>query len=798
MIDIERLKTAIPSFEFYAGALGQPARRNGDCSVWFCPFHEDRNNPNFTVYPDGRFYCFACGAKGDEIEFEKKRHGTSFPDTAKDLAKKYAPELLTKPRIVARYPYLDLDGTPLYEVVRMENKTFPQRRPDGQGGWIWKLDDVKRVPYRLPEFRFSTGKVFIAEGEKDADRLADSGLLATTVPSGAGKWRPEFAEYFANRDVVILPDNDEIGRAGSEEIAVGLHKIVKSAKVVMLSGLSEKEDVSDYLDRNTIEDLQGEVDLAQEWSPSENPPDSDTEWTDPQPIKTELLSVQPLPFEILPEPFRPWVEDVSHRMQCPPDFVAMAAITLAGSIIGTRCGIRPKQHDDWLVIPNLWGGVVGRPSMLKTPSLNEALRPLSRLEKEAKELFDESIKEYEMEMLEYQAQMEALKSAMKKAAGDKVGRSMESIKEELGQLEKPERPTMHRYKTNDATIEKLSELLNENPAGLLLFRDEMVGLLASWEKPGRESDRAFFLEGWNGDGSHTTDRIGRGTIFTENLCISVFGGIQPSKLTSYLIQSMNGLENDGLIQRLQLLVYPDEIKHWRLVDKAPNREARERAYQIIERLARMVDFTEYGAVKEESERFPYLRFSEEAQMVFNEWLTDLELKKLRGDDHPIVLEHFGKYRSLMPALALIFHLIGIADRAADGPISVEAADGPISVEAAEKAAAWCDYLESHARRIYGLVTDASQEAGEILAEKIKKGKLKDGFTVRDIYRQNWHRLGNKELAQAACDILIDAGWLRPERTKGQGAGRPALPTYKINPKVKINPESPKVDTDKTD
>jgi DNA primase len=787
MIDTERLKVAIPSQEIYEGALGQPARRSGGRSVWYCPFHPDKNTPNFTVYPDGRFYCFACQAQGDVIEFEKKRNGKSFPDTVKVLADKYGPDLSTKQRIVARYPYLDLDGTPLYEVVRMEPKDFSQRRSDGQGGWIWKLDDVKRVPYRLPEFRFATGTLFIAEGEKDADCLADSGLLATTVPCGAGKWRPEFAKYFANRDVVILPDNDETGRAGSEKIAAELHEIAKSVKVVMLPGLSDKEDVSDFLDRNTIEDLQGEVDRAQDWSPPENVPESGSEWPDPQPIKTELLSVEPLPLEILPEPFRLWIEDVSHRMQIPPDFVAMAAITLAGSIIGTRCGIRPKQHDDWLVPPNLWGGAVGRPSMLKTPALKEALRPLARLEAEAKETFDEEIKGHEADLAEHQAIKKNLKQKMEKATDGKGGRPMEDIKAELADLPEPDKPTMHRYKTNDSTIEKLSELLNENPAELLLFRDELVGLMASWEKPGRESDRAFFLEGWDGTGEHTSDRIGRGTLFTKHLCISIFGGIQPSKLTAYLYQSMNGLENDGFIQRLQMLVYPDEVKDWQLVDQAPDREAKERAFRIIQRLAEM-DFTEFGAVQDDSEGSPYLRFSDEAQQAFNKWLTQLELKKLRADDHPIVLEHFGKYRSLMPTLALIIHLIDIADGA-------EA--GPISVEAAEKAAAFCEYLESHARRVYGLVLDVSQQAGAILTEKIKKGKLKDGFTVRDVYRQNWHLLNSKELAQSACDDLVDAGWLRPEEIK-KVLGRPPLPIYHINPKVKINPESLEDDTDKTD
>jgi len=211
--------------------------------------------------------------------------------------------------------------------------------------------------------------------------------------------------------------------------------------------------------------------------------DNLNDWPELEPIKAELFNVEPLSFEILPEPLEPWVKDVSHRMQCPPDFIATAVITLIGSIIGTRCGIRPKKHDDWLVLPNLWGGVVGRPSMLKTPALNEALRPLARLEAEAKEAFDTSANAHEVDLLEYQARKDELKKEMRKAASDKPKRTMGSIKDDFTQLEEPDSPTMHRYKTNDATIEKLSELLNENPGGLLLFRDELVGLLASWDKP---------------------------------------------------------------------------------------------------------------------------------------------------------------------------------------------------------------------------------------------------------------------------------------------------------------------------
>ena len=113
-------------------------------------------------------------------------------------------------------------------------------------------------------------------------------------------------------------------------------------------------------------------------------------------------------------------------------------------------------------------------------------------------------------------------------------------------------------------------MLRDNPFGLLIMRDELAGLLASWEKEGREGDRAFYLEAWNGSSSFDTDRIGRGSIRIPNLCASIFGGIQPDKLTMYLEQAANSLANDGMLQRFQLLVYPDPVP-WRYVDQFPNK-----------------------------------------------------------------------------------------------------------------------------------------------------------------------------------------------------------------------------------
>jgi len=310
------------------------------------------------------------------------------------------------------------------------------------------------------------------------------------------------------------------------------------------------------------------------------------DWRDPTPVQHSLRPVEALPLSIIPEPFQAWIEDISHRMQCPFDFVATAAIVMVGSVIGAGCGVKPKRLDDWLVIPNLWGGAVGRPSvLLKSPAIEQALSPLTKLEIKAKENYESESGMYEAELAGYKAQKDSLQSDMKKACNNKGDSTkFEDAKASMKAIEKPEEPIWKRYKSNDATIEKMAVLLSENQRGILINRDELVGLLASWDREDKQQDRAFYLEAWNGYGSYTSDRIGRGTTYTENLCVSIYGGIQPAKLLKYLQQATNGYQNDGLVQRLQLLVYPDEPKVWNLVDQFPNHKAKDDCNDIIKKL----------------------------------------------------------------------------------------------------------------------------------------------------------------------------------------------------------------------
>jgi len=523
-------------------------------------------------------------------------------------------------------------------------------------------------------------------------------------------------------------------------------------------------------------------------------------WPEPDIIKEELLPVTPFDFDWIPGHLSTWMKDVSSRMQCPPDYIFVGLYVMISSLVGIRCVVRPFQNDDWEVIPNSWGAVVGPPGSMKTPALNQCLNHLTQLEFEANEMYQSAKKIYASDLFEHEAQIGGLKRAMTNAfAGGQnyKGRNPEEIKKLLDDIPEMEVPILRRYRTNDVTVEKVALMLNDNPNGLLMFRDEIIGWLAGMEKQNHQSDRAFWLETWNGGQTYNVDRVTRDPIKVENMCMSILGGIQPERLTRYLVKCMESIGNDGLIQRLQFLVFPDQNKtKWKVVDKTPDEHAKAQASRVIKQLAG-ADLTKYGAIVEDGAKYPYLRFSQEAQLVFNEWLTDLENNKIRDPDaDPIIAEHLSKYRSLFASIALIDHLI---ERLENEEQPRSGLSVPISKLSALRAAEICDYLETHARRVFAYGRDSSQQAAIALATKIITGKLEDGFAVRDVQLKEWKYLTKNKNIESACGELVEANWLRvkprPELTKEESAkgGRPAATRYEINPKPKVRAENPNIE-----
>jgi len=217
------------------------ATKHGNQWLAKCPAHDDRQaSLSVSQARDGVILvkCFA----GCEAERIVDAVGLKMADL-------FPPkERQPKREIVAWYDYRDEQGTLLFQAVRFSPKSFSQRQPDGQGSWMYNLRGVRRVLYRLPELLAADPQrsVFLCEGEKDADLLWKKGLVATTNPMGAGKWRDEYAEPLIGREVIILPDNDEPGRNHAEAIAASLQGKAAAVKVIELPGLPPKGDVTDW------------------------------------------------------------------------------------------------------------------------------------------------------------------------------------------------------------------------------------------------------------------------------------------------------------------------------------------------------------------------------------------------------------------------------------------------------------------------------------------------------------------------------------------------------------------------
>jgi putative DNA primase/helicase len=578
-------------------------------------------------------------------------------------------------------------------------------------------------------------------------------------------WSLEDTEHFIITAATAARDNEiEDRRQAIRDTAEQLRKSEPATGIPRLSELLTNEVAERILRWLGIQNRSFDVDSGRATKP-----DDLIDWHDPRPLPDGLLPVPVLADALVPDALQSWLGDIADRMQVPIEFPATAAIVGLSSVVGNQVRIRPKRRDDWTVTPNLWGAVIGRPGVMKSPAIGEAMKPLYRLEQEFQTAHAVIIKQQEFEREVAQARKVALRDKLKKAAKD--GGNLNSLREQFCEDEQREsRP--RRFIVNDATVEKYGELLNENPRGLLIFRDELTGWLRSLDDERRFNDRAFFLEAWNGDGTYTYDRIGRGTLRIGSTTTSILGGIQPGPLESYFRNALGyGEGDDGLMQRFQVIVYPDITRDWKNVDRWPETEAKHRAFLIYKDLSELALQTLTAEPSDDGA--PFLRLAVDAQELFDEWFAGLNRALRSGQfEHPALEAHFSKYKSLMPSLALIFHLCDMADGKQAGPVSLTAT---------ERAAAWCDFLMRHAERIYGLGLRSTAIHARTLAGHLKKGDLPDPFTARELYRKGWAGLGTAKAVEEPLGLLEDLGWLRGVQMPTD-LGRPTV-HYLINPRI---------------
>jgi hypothetical protein len=254
------------------------------CSASRKPFNRNKRvlriwneEPGFVTYK-----CAHCGEHGyahDKPNGKTKTNGASRASEDDVAAALMAAVGNTPPPQQVRWQswiYKNEDGTPYLRVERVERnggKIYPQSHWNGNG-WKNGKPAGPKIPYRLPELVAAPGQpVFICEGEKCADAVAELGWLATSASEGAGKWKPELNKWFTDRVVYILPDNDEPGRKHAEMVASNLHGVARVVRVVKLEGLGDGEDVFDWIKRDPFpENLLRIAEDSPLWNPAEANP----------------------------------------------------------------------------------------------------------------------------------------------------------------------------------------------------------------------------------------------------------------------------------------------------------------------------------------------------------------------------------------------------------------------------------------------------------------------------------------------------------------------------------------------
>ncbi len=522
-----------------------------------------------------------------------------------DEARERARLLLADSWPVQTHPYLEHKGVQAHGVKIGKNNVLliPMRDAGGQLHSLQTIaaDGAKRFLsggrkkgcfYLIGELPAPDGLLCIVEGFATGASIYEATGYAVAVAFDAGNLLPvaeSLRELHPKMRLCICADDDyqtdgNTGLTKGSEAAKKLGAVLAAPEF----GQDRSNDATDFNDLHQAQGLEAValcIDKAlngQHTTPENSANASHVvivtgagqdHWPTPTPLPSTLPAVAPFDADLLPESLQAWVMDIAQRMNCPPDFVAVAAVVSLSSLIGARCTVRPKRKDDWRLVPNLWGAVIGRPGVKKSPALNEAMQPLHMAETLDRERWQEDYTAWQIDAQVAEMAADANKKLASKEAAKNPAKAREFLSKSLDIGQEPQR---RRFVVQDFSIEKLHEIISQevNGLGLLVFRDELHGLLTSLDRQGQEGARGFLLTAYDGNQGYGMERIGRGSVYAERVCLSLLGGIQPAKLQSYVRDACsNGAGDDGLLQRFSLAVWPDIEPSYQHIDCHPDHEA---------------------------------------------------------------------------------------------------------------------------------------------------------------------------------------------------------------------------------
>jgi hypothetical protein len=793
-------------------------KRSGQDWVCCCPLHTEKS-ASFTMYADGHFHCYGCGANGTCVDYVMARDKVDVGEAIQRIARERGvdPQQPKKPkegngvrlekwhpmvpppanagrppahmlRNCIPFEYVDANGHLLFYQRRFDKPdddkemlplTYGTLTKDGHTVTGWHSKGPSRpVPlYRLDRLTTADpdSHVIVVEGEgkcQAAERMFPD-YVVTSWMNGANSvphsgWSP--LKRFREDHLIWWPDADKPKADGKPHgcfvASPEFRKLFPKTLSVDTTGLDDIKNGFDAVDLERLPD----VNDYEAWlkarirHPSLTDFPGNQTWTEPVDLFAFSDIAPPNVTEAdVPAAIWPFVHDTAERMGVARSSVALSAIVSCSGAISDEWCVQPKQNDtEWTENARLWGALVGPPSILKTPIIKAATRPLDLLEMHHEQQWQEEMETYELQLAAWQEAKDAAKKA--KCRFDDP---------------KPHRPRKPRFIVESTTIEALQEVLRSDgearydaPAKKVLSRqDELSEWLANLDRysGGRGGgDRGAYLRLWNG-GRYSVDRIGRGSFSSNHWSACLLGGIQPEPIQQIAKHSVD----DGLLQRFLFDVPPPEPGEGQ--DRTPSYAAIDRYNALFPALAAL------HPPRNERGYPEAVHLHRDAQQHRQNVEIQARAISSMPDTSRQLRSALGKWSGYFARLCLTFHLIEIADARAKGdigpPLAIISADTAARVECY-----MCDVLLPHLLRAYAVMFATTQTghaawvAGHILANSL------DRITVRDIMR-GYSALSSPE-ARAEIDSvmasLVAVGWLDPEPSRN---ALTPVSAWRVNPVV---------------
>lgn len=471
------------------------------------------------------------------------------------------------------------------------------------------------------------------------------------------------------------------------------------------------------------------------------------EITDDVRFQAAIPSFRQFPVDALPARMARFVRSVAGATTADPSWAALAALAVVAGCVGNRAAVTLKRG--WVEPAILWAALVGKSGSVKSVVLHLVTRPLVELYKQERDTFERNMKQYDADVERHNAAMQKWKSDQK--TGPPTDPPVE-----------PEKPREKRVLVSDVTIEKLAALLGENPLGLLVVRDELAGLINSFDRysGGKGSDLQSWLS-MNDAGPLLVDRKSDGSTFVDRASVSLLGTIQP-----FTLEHVFGtVEREaGLLARV-LLAYPPAVPALWTEDELSDDVAADWHGLLVALLA-----IEPARDDADRPRPRLIGLSHAAKPLFVTW-HDRHAREVAdlADDH--LRAYWSKLKGVCVRIALLFACTEVVGGTRISSISSDCLSRAIRVT---------EWLKHESNRIYtGLhASDADRKRSRLVDWIIRRG---GGVTVNELAHNDWQFRGDSPAARAALNGLVESGvarWVRPP--PGPNGGCPAERLHLLN------------------